>query len=928
MSLVAVADMKARLRAKLAIRQPQQEQRPCRLCLHYVEDAEPMVDIFAPNNSTKLIDKIRDCLGIFIAPSDDCSGTTVRFVCSSCAQTVELIDEFRILCHQTAEVYDSIRIRSSKVSGKRKPYCAAVGTLRACIREVQCAVNEALRITTPEDNAVDASSVKVENDSACPSSIERENTETTEQLEVEEINDLLSGGTPSTDFVVVKVEVTDPEELETSAASDSIGTAELNEIITESNECERLTIALKMAIAKEVKLHPELWDITFASSVETVNELWARLAHKFGLDVAIFRRHWRRIRDGYRELQRRESLGDSLFLEDATTAELFLLCKQMFDTASKQPLPGEQLKIEENADAQASAEDQQRMAYARVIYRHPVVWNVKHIDYPFRGSREEGWEQIGKELNVSCEDAKRRWRNTREMYRLRARRLARGKLYKSESLAYDPLLKLLDEMMKCYPVRSGSKESSAVASSSNKKSVASYKVFKYDRRLKFAQICYGYEILWNNRHPDYNVNAKKEPIWDEIAQQMEITRDEVRYQWSRLRAIYRGRRLGFLEGSIALDDPKLNDPFYKLLEDMLGENMQLGQRSATIMSAQQYARGPFQRIERQIQLLEEITQREIIWNENHPDNLKVETRTVAWNEIAAKFDVNPLIVKSEWKRLRDVHSGRKDQTSLQNANDANEQRLLELIQRLVPASETAPVKPEKRLGDDVRRSSCRVVKRSRVVTKPKRRYRGKKTFDSVGCVKMDRNGIVRHHKVCELCGKLVERSMFEYHMNQHNGLRPYACSFEGCDKQYSNKITRDRHEVMTHGEGGFKFECDQCDAKFKQRAPFKLHYAKKHKSEEVPCNICGKIFKHRHLLRQHKELHTGNFPCNVCGKVLRKRYSLNVHMRVHTQEKPFPCELCELRFMLKVQMKSHLLKVHGVQLEEIEAVKANLNNTV
>ncbi|XP_053693535.1 uncharacterized protein LOC128741607 isoform X2 [Sabethes cyaneus] len=901
----------------------QKQQQPCRLCLHYtvedVDSPEPMIDIFATDDPIggTLNDKIRDCLGIFIAPSDD-DDRTVRFVCSSCARTVELIDEFRILCHQTAEMYDSIRIRSSKASEQRKQYCAAVSTLRACIWEVQCAVDEALCKTKSEDNSVDPGDVKLESDLESPPPSIKSDTESNCEQPVE-FNDLSGAGAdPGIDFVAVKIEALDPVELETPTIEPIAATEE-------SSDCERLTGTLKMAIVKEVKQRPELWDITLASSAETISKMWAELARKYGLEVGTLRRHWRRIREGYRDLQRRESIGDNLFLEDATTAELFQLCKHMFDSALKQPLPSEQLKIAENVNSVASNENQQRVDYLRVMYKHPVIWNVKHIDYPRRDSREHAWDQISKELNVPCEDAKRTWRNLRDMYRVRARRLARGKLPKDESFANGPFFKLLDEMVKCYPARGISKNSTAVVSSDKQDAASgvSYKVFENDRKLKFAQICYGYEIVWNNRHPDYNINAKKDPAWDEIAQQMEITRAEARYQWSRLRGVYRGRRLRLLDGSIALDDPILNDPLYKLLEDMLGENMQIGQKSGTIMSAQQHAQhGPFESIERQIELLEEISQREIIWNGDHPDNRKVGMRTGAWNEVAAKFDVNPLVVKSEWKRLKDVHSCREDQTSPQNAHDANDQRLLALIKRLVPVSETAPVKPpEKPLIEGKRR-------RSKLVTEPKRRFRGKKTYDSVGCVKMDRNGTMRHHKICELCGKLVERSLFEYHMNQHNGIRPYACSFEGCDKQYSNKITRDRHEVMVHVEDGFKFECDQCGAKFKQRARFEFHYAIKHKSDEVPCDICGKILKHRHLLRKHKELHTSSFTCKVCGKVLQKKWSLHVHMRVHTQEKPFPCELCELRFMLKVQMKTHLLKVHGVLLEDIEAAKANIKNAV
>ncbi|EAT45834.1 AAEL002930-PA, partial [Aedes aegypti] len=190
-------------------------------------------------------------------------------------------------------------------------------------------------------------------------------------------------------------------------------------------------------------------------------------------------------------------------------------------------------------------------------------------------------------------------------------------------------------------------------------------------------------------------------------------------------------------------------------------------------------------------------------------------------------------------------------------------------------------------------------------TTPKRRFTWKTYFEDDGCIKIRKGGTIRYEKICELCGKQVERSMFEYHMNQHNGVRPYACSYEGCGKQYSNKITRDRHELLIHCQDNYKYECDRCGEKFKTRSTFDYHYAVRHQSQMVPCPICGKLLKHKSLIREHVKRHTVQFPCTVCGKVLQKKYSLDVHMRTHTNEKPYSCELCSQRFMLKVQLKTH-----------------------
>lgn len=210
------------------------------------------------------------------------------------------------------------------------------------------------------------------------------------------------------------------------------------------------------------------------------------------------------------------------------------------------------------------------------------------------------------------------------------------------------------------------------------------------------------------------------------------------------------------------------------------------------------------------------------------------------------------------------------------------------------------------------------------VTLPRRRFNGKRSFDPEGCIKLvDANGVARYYKVCELCGKEVERSLFEVHTNQHNGLTPYACSYEGCDKRYGNRTTRDRHEFVKHAsEGRSKIECPECGEKFLHQARYDYHYAVKHKSEEVPCDICGKRLKHRNLLQAHiRKAHNSRYECSQCGKFLQSKYALETHMRIHTNEKPFGCELCGERFRIKVLMKRHLANVHNVQLEEMKAAK-------
>ncbi|XP_054012482.1 zinc finger protein 184-like isoform X1 [Hylaeus anthracinus] len=79
------------------------------------------------------------------------------------------------------------------------------------------------------------------------------------------------------------------------------------------------------------------------------------------------------------------------------------------------------------------------------------------------------------------------------------------------------------------------------------------------------------------------------------------------------------------------------------------------------------------------------------------------------------------------------------------------------------------------------------------------------------------------------------------------------------------------------------------------------------------CDVCGKPFKRREHLYQHRKLHTGERPfvCATCSKAFSRKEHLVRHSVSHTGEKMHECEVCGKSFSRKDNLHKHR-KTHGV----------------
>lgn len=64
------------------------------------------------------------------------------------------------------------------------------------------------------------------------------------------------------------------------------------------------------------------------------------------------------------------------------------------------------------------------------------------------------------------------------------------------------------------------------------------------------------------------------------------------------------------------------------------------------------------------------------------------------------------------------------------------------------------------------------------------------------------------------------------------------------------------------------------------------------------CRYCKKIFRRRHQLDTHLNIHTGRKPhqCEACGRQFRAITTLQSHLSTHDCRQTFTCKFCDKEF--------------------------------
>ena len=208
---------------------------------------------------------------------------------------------------------------------------------------------------------------------------------------------------------------------------------------------------------------------------------------------------------------------------------------------------------------------------------------------------------------------------------------------------------------------------------------------------------------------------------------------------------------------------------------------------------------------------------------------------------------------------------------------------------------------------------------------------------------------------CELCGKAFKRLLnMKNHLKVHLNEKQYKC--EVCGKGCNTSSQLSMHKKMH--TTGLNYSCEICGKGFKYRHSWKNHTATHSDEKRYQCNVCGKRYHSSSVLcshrkycnsngeectvchqviiggrmnfKRHMKIHPLELPCEICGKIFKRKDILKRHMEIHLNERKYQCPICDKAFNTNSQLGMHRNKVHkliavGLSTKDIGAERLEGN---
>ena len=162
------------------------------------------------------------------------------------------------------------------------------------------------------------------------------------------------------------------------------------------------------------------------------------------------------------------------------------------------------------------------------------------------------------------------------------------------------------------------------------------------------------------------------------------------------------------------------------------------------------------------------------------------------------------------------------------------------------------------------------------------------------------------------------KNMHERENNTPEDNNKFYMFCDKCEKKFLTRKGLMEHVKVIHLKEVTLAPCDQCDETFTTKLQLRRHRNRIHSNDpKFNCPECGKRFGTTSDLTTHIASHTGSTRCicKVCGANISKA-RLKSHERLHTGEKPFPCLLCEMKFISSTTLSGHYRQKHNTSTAE------------
>ena len=141
------------------------------------------------------------------------------------------------------------------------------------------------------------------------------------------------------------------------------------------------------------------------------------------------------------------------------------------------------------------------------------------------------------------------------------------------------------------------------------------------------------------------------------------------------------------------------------------------------------------------------------------------------------------------------------------------------------------------------------------------------------------------------------------------------CFFNRCSDVCGvtvKKTTLYTHKERKHGKE--QLPCKLCGKIFRHKRYLELHIKACAKLDRYTCDICGFVGNKDHLryhtLAKHTPEHLRPFQCHMCTRGFALKKHLEDHINVHTGNKPYECKYCGMKFASDGNMNGHIRQTH------------------